>query len=126
MTAREGYGTTITFGTSGWAAKLISVEGPGMERAAIDATHMSTTTAMAYIVATLYDGGSVDVVFEFDPSQGEPPIGSALETITIDWAGTGNTTAFSGGFTAYSPGAAIGERMQASATIKVCGPITWA
>ncbi len=124
ITALDGTGTTILFGTSGFSAKLISVDGPSMERAAIDVTEMAST-AMEFLEASLSDVGSVDITFEFIGSD-DPPIDAATETITIDWAGqgVGKTWAFSGFMTSYAPGAAIGERMQASATLKASGALT--
>lgn len=120
--AQDGQGTTISFGSSGFSAGLISVSGPSRTRAAIDATLMSTTTAKAYIVAELYDGGEVKIVVEHDGSDAIP-ISSAAETITIAWGGGANTDVFTGFCTAYEPSASIGERMQGTMTIKVTGSI---
>jgi len=124
MSARDGTGTTITFGTTGYSAGIISVDGPGLERDAIDATLMSTTSAKEYIVATLYDAGTLELTVEHDPAV-DPPISNAAETITIDWAGSGvGTWSFSGFCTGYKPGAAIGERMTASMSVKATGAVT--
>jgi len=124
MAGRDGHGTTITFGTTGFAAKIKSVGGPNMERGAIDVTTMDTTGALAYIAAALYDGGSVDITFQFDPEDGMPPINTAAETITIDWAAVGATWAFPGFMTAAGPAAAVGEEMQMTSTLKCAGEIT--
>lgn len=123
--AKDGYGTIITFGTSAFAANLIDVDGPGRERGAIDVTHMGSSNAMEYLEASLYDGGAVDITFEYNGSD-DPPIDAAAETITIDWAGAGagEKTTFSGFMTAFRPRAAIGERMTASATLKVAGEVS--
>ena len=124
-TGVDGLGTTITFGTTGFAANLIDIDGPGMERAVIDITHMGTTTAMAFIPAGLYDGGSVNITFEFNGAD-DAPIDQVAETITIDWSGaTGSGSySFSGFMTNYKPSAKMGDRMTAEATLKVTGAVS--
>lgn len=123
ITAKDGHGTTIGFGTSGFAAKLIGVVGPGVERTAIDVTTMDTTNAMEYLEAALYDGGEVTLTLQFLGTD-DPPYDQPTETITIDWAGAGGTWAFPGFMTGYTPSAAINERMTTDVTIKVAGEIT--
>ena len=121
----DGLGTTITFPTSEFSANIIDVDGPSMERGAIDVTHMGTTTAMTFIPAKIYDGGSVNITFEFNGGD-DPPIDQAAEAIVIDWAGSNGTGqhAFSGFMTNYKPGAKIGDRMTAEATLKCTGGVT--
>jgi len=123
----DGHGTTVTFGTSGFSANLISVDGPSMERGSIDSTHMGTTAAHSKIPAALYDGGQVNLTIEHDGSD-DPPIDQAVETIAIDWGGqgAGYIESFSGFMTNYSRNAAIGERMQATATLQVTGEVSQA
>lgn len=127
MVGIEGIGTTITFGTTGFSANLLDVSGPSIERGSIETTHMGTTLAKTFIAEQLYDPGGVDITIEFNGGDIPPAKSStATETITIDWAGaTGSGTwSFSGFMTNYQPTAAIGERMQATATIKATGPIS--
>jgi hypothetical protein len=123
--AHDGHGTTITFGTSGFSANLIDVSGPSVERGSIDTTHMATASALTFIPADLYDPGGVELTFEFNGAD-NPPIDAVAETITIDWAGASGTGNWSGsGFmTNYKPGATIGERMTATATLKLTGPLS--
>ena len=126
-TAVDGFGTTVVFATSGFTANLLSVDGPGVERAAINSSHMATASSyMTYIPAKLSDGGSVDIEFEFNGADA-PPITAAAETITIDWAGdTGDGEySFTGFMTNYSPSASVGERMTATATLKVSGVVSY-
>jgi len=119
----DGHGTTVTFGTSGFASNLISVDGPSASREDVDNTHMGTSAAKAYLPSALYDGGEVTLHVEHDASA-SVPIDQAAETITIDWAGSANTYAFSGYIKGYTPGAAIGERMEADVVVKVTGAVT--
>ena len=120
--ARDGYGTTITFGTSGFTASIIDVDGPAMVRNSIDATTMTSGTAMAYIPAANYDVGETNITFEFNGTD-NPPISGVIESITIDWAGQGAGKRYvaSGFMTNYKPEASIGARMQATATLKHTG-----
>lgn len=120
--ATDGHGTTITFGTSGFSANLLEIGGVSLERAAIDSTHMGTANAKAYIPTSLYDGGSVDITFEFVGNE-NVPIDAAVETITINWAGA-NAWSFSGFMTGFTPSAQTGEKMQASATLKITGAVS--
>jgi hypothetical protein len=119
----DGHGTTITFATSGFSARLIGVDGPDISRESIDETYMDTEEAKEFDPAELYDGGSVEMTVKH--CIGElPPVNGPNELITIDWAGSGNTWAFSGHVTGYSGGAAIGQRMEGKMTVKVSGKVT--
>ncbi len=120
-----GTGTTITFGTTAYSANLLSIDGPGITRESVPTSHMGTTTAHTFIPADLYDGGSFDITFEFNGSD-NPPFSSALEAITVDWggAGAGKRWKFDAFMTDFSPAAAIDERMESSATMKVTGAVS--
>ena len=120
-----GTGTTITFGTSGFSANIMSVDGPGITREAIETTHMGTTTAKTFIPADLIDGGEMSFTMQFDGAL-DPPTDAAAETITIDWggAGTGEKWTFSGFMTGFNPSSPLEELMTASATLKVTGDVT--
>ena len=124
--ATLGTGTTITFGTSSFTGNIINqVVGNSQSRNSIDASHMGTTGALAFIPASLYDGGEVSYDIEFDGTQ-DPPIDTAdtAETITIDWSGAGVTSAFSGFLTNFEVTSPFEERMTATITVKVTGVIT--
>ena len=118
----DGHGTTITFGTSAFAANLIAVNSFNATRASVDNTHMGTTVAMASLPAELYDW-EMEILIEHDGSDAVP-ISGANETITIDWAGAAQTYAGSGHVTGYNAGASIGERMEATMSIKGSGEVT--
>jgi hypothetical protein len=121
--AYDGQGTTVTFGTSGFAARLIDVGGPAMKRGAIEASVMSDEDWKRKIPEALADGGEVTLTVEHDGSD-NPPINEEAETITIDYGGLGNSWSFQGFCTGYDPGAKMGERMQATLTLAVDGEIT--
>lgn len=121
--ARDGHGTTITFGTSGFAAELLSVGGISLERGSIPTTHMGTTTAHTFMPADIYDGGTLDITFEYEGGDA-PPIAGAVETITIVPGGAGSIS-FDAFMTAVTLGPAeTGGRMEGSATLKITGAVT--
>ena len=119
----EGGGTTIAFGTSGFAASLLEIGGMDVSRGFHETTHMGTTTAQTFSPNDLYDPGGVDITFVVVGGN-SVPIAQAAETVTIDWGGDGNTWAFSGFLTDYSPQASRGEQMIATARLKATGAIT--
>ena len=123
-----GTGTTITFGTSGFTANVVSVDWDGIERASVQTSHLGTTTAHTFIPGDLYNPGEISLEIQFDPDD-FPPIDQAAETITVtfplssggstaaNWAGTG----FATGFTAGVP---LEELMTGTLTVKMSGAIT--
>jgi hypothetical protein len=123
MEARDGHGTTIVFGTTGFAAHLLGVDGPNVDRGDIETTHMGTDTAKTFIPQALYDPGEVTLEIEHEADL-NPPIEADSETITIDWGGLGSTWSFTGYMKSYKPSAKIGEKMTASITLKASGVVT--
>ena len=122
--ACDGQGTTIVFGTSGFAGRLIGVDGPSLSREEIESSVMATEEWKTFIPKALADGGEVTLEIEHDGSD-DPPINGDAETITIDWGGLGNSWSFSGFCKGYTPKAAMGERMTGSMTLKVSGEVSF-
>jgi hypothetical protein len=130
MSAAEGVGLTITFGTSSFSANIIEVSGSGnFQRAKIDATHLGSSTAMQYILASLYDPGDVTLKIQWNGDQ-VPPTDGVAETITItpplpSGQSTAGTLVFSAGVTGFPfsvPRA--GELMTADVQLGILGAIT--
>lgn len=113
-------GITAVFGTSGFSASISAVNLNGMERPAIDVTHLGSTTYREFIPGDLSNPGQVEMTFWFDPDA-QPPIGGAVETLTITWplptggitaatlAGTGFTTSWSADASGGDESAMSGE-----------------
>lgn len=123
-----GTGITVTFLTSSFSANVIGIDGPGMERASIETSHLATTTAKTFMPGDLYDAGQLDLEIQFDPNL-NPPISSAAETIRITWPlASGQSVAakweFSGFMTAYKPSGKLEELLTGTATVKATGAIT--
>lgn len=122
MAIDVGTGVTITFGTSGFTASVMSISHNGISRPVVKTSHLGTTTADTFMPGDLYDAGEVKLSIQFDPAATKPPIAGAAETITIDF-GT-PTIAFSGFVTDWGYEVPLEELMTAEITIKASGAIT--
>ena len=116
-------GITITFGTSGFTARMTDISGPSMTREAIDSSHQGTTDSMTFIFADLVDNGEVSFTAHYNPDT-DVPINAAEETITIGYPTAGASISFPGGMTAHSNELPLNGLMTADVTIKVTGDIT--
>jgi hypothetical protein len=124
-----GTGASIAFGTSTFTANIVSMTVDGIERPAIDTSHLGTTTSRTFIPGDLVDEGSVTLEIQFDPSLAEPPKKGAAETVTISFALTGAgttkaTRAFTAFVTAFDFGVPLDELMTGSVTLKISGNVT--
>jgi hypothetical protein len=134
-TANAVDGTTIVFGTTSWTADLQSIGLDGVERDAIDTSHINTAAAGAnafgnapYIPSGIVDGGALSIGCSYDPDT-LPPIGAVEETITITFPKQpDDASAASISFTGFVTGFSFtGEKkgyFTASLTVKVSGSIT--
>ena len=124
-----GTGTTITFGTSGFQAQILSVDWGSIEREAIDTTHMGTTGYKSFIPSKLVDPGEIELEIAFDPDD-FPPVDGAAETITVTWPlqSSGSSTPASwncsGFVTSFEAQAPLEEKMTGNMTIKCSGTIS--
>lgn len=131
-----GTGTTIAFGTSGFASELLSINWTGISRAVVDTTPLSITPAAAgtignrrYKAAHAVDPGTLECEFHFNPND-DPPVGEDEEVITITFPiVTGDSTSAiwtaNGVMTNFDiVGISLDEKMVARATIKLTGAIT--
>ena len=129
--ADEGSGATLTFGTTGVSLDLLTIQGTGVSREALETTNLGTNTAQTFMPSDLYDPGEIAITFQYNPNT-QPPFSNAAETITITApVPSGNTngaTAASSGFvTNFDEGQMeTGAIMVGSATIKRTGAITYA
>lgn len=80
--ADTGNTSTITFGTSGFTANFHMIGSFEQERPVVKTSHLGTSNRETYIPGDLYEPGSFECEFEYDPDE-QPPIGGAAETITI-------------------------------------------
>ena len=123
-----GTGTTITFGTSGFSARVSSIDGPSMSRTTVETTHLATSQWRTHMPGDLADLGEITLTVHHDPSL-TPPIRQAAETVTITFpvpSGLTNpaTCVFTAMCIGYSASIAIDELMTASMTLKGSGAPT--
>ena len=123
--ADVGTGTTIVFGTSGFSAEVMTINGNDITREDIETTHMGTTGYKTYIPGDLVEGGAIEMEINFDPDA-QPPITGVPETITITFplpAGgiTPADVEFSGYVNSWSWADPMEEKMTADVSIKVDG-----
>jgi hypothetical protein len=120
-----GTGTTIEFSTmlTTSVGEILSISWAGIERAAIDVSHMGTTGGRLFIPGDLYDPGEITAEMHLD-STNAPLITGATAAVTItfpdahDWS----AAAFMTGFEFTDP---LEDKMTATATFKPTGSITF-
>jgi hypothetical protein len=136
--ARSGIGTTLTFGTSGFSAKVRNYNDIGMSREILDATHMgspagATFTGLIFRETRPGDLGttkelSIDILF--DPDDNDIPIDQPAEEITMQFKAlstqsTGAQWIFDGFVSDWSASVPYDGLMTGTLTISVSGEPTW-
>ena len=124
-----GHGSSILFGTSGFAANIISFDPASMSRDSIDTSYMGGTVFRTFIPGMI-DMGELSLDVQFD-AEIDPPIDGAVESIVVTFPligadSAGATWTFNGFVTAYSPSVTFDGLMTASMTVKITGDITFA
>lgn len=123
----HGGGTTIVFGTSGFSAEILKVNGQGISRDAIDTWHLGISEAavdshgnIPKIPSKKVDPGTISIEGHFNPDTVIPMRESdAAETITVTFP-TGATWVTSGFMTNFSWEAGD-DKMTFSAEIALSG-----
>ncbi len=130
-----GTGTSILFGTSGFAAELTSVSMDGISREIVETSHLGTPIAGAgklgsktFIAGDLSDPGTLSIEGHFDADI-IPPLEAAAELITITFPlGAGESVAstwvFQGQMINYNPTIPLEDKMTFTADVKAVGEIT--
>lgn len=130
-------GTTVTFGTTGFTANIVSAAWSGFARGALDTTHLGSTQpstnqfgGRTFIPTKLADPGTLALTVRHN-AHVLPPIHQAAETITVTFPlvsgdSTPATYAGSGFATSYEVTAATEELMEGVLTVKMTGVWTHA
>lgn len=127
-TAKTGLGTTIVFGTSAFAAKIIDIgQVASVSRSTLDASNMASTSWMDKLLQELADPGELQFEIEYDGDV-DPPVTGAAETVTIDirGQGTGYKITGSGAMTGFTPGVPHQDKMTAQITVSWLGAVDFA
>lgn len=135
--ATSGFGTILKIGNGATAevftavSEVVNITGPGESLETIDATHMQSPSNYREFIPSLLDSGEVTLDLNFLPgTAGQTVIRTALtgrtkknwKLVFTDSALT--TYKFAGYVTAFEPSAQIDDKLSASCTIKVTGPVT--
>ena len=130
-------GTTPANGTR--IAEVFSISGPSYSQTAVDTTHHNSTSRFRTYVPGMSDAGEVNFDVRFIPSDnthdetsGTGLVGlfgaSEVSTFVLVFPDNGATKsfmAFSGIMTSFTPSADLDSSLDASATIKISGAITY-
>ena len=124
-----GTGVAIVFGTSGFTAHVMAVNGQAATRESINSSHHGTATWHTFIPGDLSDPGELSMEINFDPDD-QPPINGAAETVTITFplpaGGTTAATLASSAFvTGWEWATPFEDKMTATITLKLSGVSTW-
>lgn len=129
MAVDTGHGTTVAWGTTTAlnALNVMSVTIGGYSLGDVNTSKMSTTGTRTYMPSDLIEGGEFTIVYQYDPAVDITLIQTA-ETCTIDWGGTGNTSACSAYRKSVDWGATSdsGELMTVNVVCKAAGAWTHA
>ena len=131
MTAYLGQGATITIDTVA-VGQILSIEGPSMERAIVDTTHLGTSTLRTFVPG-FGDGGELTIEAQFDNDDaGQQDVlesfeaGSATaETIVITTSDS-DTFTFSAFVRSFSISQSMDEVNRVNMVLKVSGNVTHA
>jgi len=115
-------GITVVFGTSGFDAQIVDVNGPGSTRESIDVSHQGTVDALEFDPADLVDNGELSLDIHFNPDL-TPPTEQVKEEITITWP-AGATWVFDGFGTNYEQTSVLNDKETGTLNVKVSGKIT--
>lgn len=112
-------------------AEVTGLGGPGETLELIDATHMESPSGYREYIPSLLDSGEISVDLNFLPgTAGQTGLRSDLvnkvrRNFEMVWTdGDSTTYSFAGYVTNIEPSASIDDKLSASATIKVTGPIS--
>lgn len=125
MATDIGTGSTVTFGTSGFSADILSVNMSGITREAINTSHMGTTNDHTFMPTDLVDNGTLELEIAWLATLTPPIItNAAAETVTVVFAGSATTWSFSAFQTELSMAIPLEDKMTATCTFKISGAIT--
>lgn len=112
-------------------AEITNISGPGIKMDLIDATHMESPDSFREYIPSLLDGTEISFDLNYlpgDANQGglrDDQLARDIRNYQIVWTDAASSTdSFAGYVTDFTPSAKIDDKLSASATIKITGPIT--
>jgi len=135
MTAFLGQGAIISFNLGSGAqavGQLLSIDGPSMERAMVDTTHLGTSTLRTFVPG-FGDGGEVTIEAQFDNDDaGQQDVlegfetGSATASAVVITTSDSDTFSFSAHVRSFSISQNMDEVNRVNMVLKVTGNVTHA
>ena len=137
---RSGIGTSITFGTSLFTARVKGYSDLSVEREILDGTHMGTAASATAPFSGLHfrekcpgdlaTAGDLQLDIIFDPDANDLPIAGAEETITLTFStvgaqSAGATWTFTGFISKFGASIPHDGLMTGDITIVMNGEPTW-
>ncbi len=111
-------------------AEVTNITGPGVKLDLIDATHMESPDSFREYLPSLLDGTEVTFDLNYLPANANQgglradQLSRVRRNFKIIWPDDASSTdAFSGYVTDFTPSAKIDDKLSASSTIKISGPI---
>jgi len=131
--AERGYNITLTGGSTGVVAKIISLSGGGQTRDTIDISDMDSTSNFRELLSGMADAGEISLELTYQgTASGEADslqtafAGGTTETWTIAYGGTTSSWACPGFITSLGiPGGDYEGKVTQSLTIKFTGVPTY-
>jgi hypothetical protein len=125
----EGTGATITYGSSGFTAEVVSIKRSPRKFEKLDTTYLGTTGQKTYLRSLLADPGELDLEVHYNPDIRYPETTtSETFTITFPVIGTNGTpsTDASSGFVVETQEVdiAIGKVMMSKIKVQLTGAVT--
>ena len=134
----SGFGTLLQRGDGATpteafttVAEVTNLSGPSEGLEVIDATHMESPSSYREYLPSLLDSGEITFDLNFLPAVAAQTgvrtdmLNRTKRNWQIVFTDSGTTTySFAGFVTAFEPSAQIDDKLSASATIKVTGPVT--
>lgn len=117
----QGNGTVITFSSS-FFAQLLDCQHTGVSRASISKQHMGTTGGIEFDFSSAYDPGELRIRIKCDPAT-LPPITGAVESVTVNHAGSADTWTCQGALTSFDKQNAMEGHVELTGTIKLSGDL---
>ena len=140
--ATIGYGSKLRRGDGATPenftdiAEVFSIEPPSQESDDVEVTNLDSPNRMKEYIAGMGEPGEVSFEMNFLPTHAtqdattgliEARVSGDVGNWQIEFSDAASTTAtFSGYVKAFQPALAVSDRLTASCTIKVTGPVTWA
>ena len=130
--ADVGTNATLTIGSTAFFTEILDIKHSGMERQAIDTTHLNSTVARSFVPSRLYDAGETTVEMLLNPDTQDAPftaLTQASTSVVITFpVPSGRTTGAkytgTGFLRSFEANVPLEDRMTGTGVIKWTGTIT--